>query len=83
MTRRVWLPSFALLALAGCGSGEEKQWYKPNVNYTVAEFQRDQAECTKDGALDEICLKRRGWVPLSADRPAPVKPPEPTPGGRY
>ncbi|HET7873987.1 MAG TPA: hypothetical protein VFN71_00575 [Methylomirabilota bacterium] len=71
------------VGLGACGFTEEKQWYKPNQNYTVAEFQRDQATCTKSKMLDEACMKERGWVPLSADRGAPVKAPEPGRGPRY
>jgi len=64
------------IALAACSSGPEKQWYKPGANYTVAEFQRDQKECTKNKVLDEECMKERGWVALSADvdkGPPPMK----------
>jgi len=58
--------------LAACG-GPEKQWYKPGVDYTVADFQRDRAACEKkNGEVDEDCLKQRGWTPLSADKDKPV-----------
>ena len=46
-----------------------RQWYKPNVNYTVDEFKRDRDGCTKDKVLDEPCMKERGWIPLTSDRP--------------
>ena len=61
--------------LTGCGS-TGKQWYKPNVEYTVAEFQRDRTACEKNGELDEECLRQRGWVSLSPDKdkPPPVLP---------
>ena len=61
--------------LTGCGS-TAKQWYKPNVEYTVAEFQRDRTACEKNGELDEECLRQRGWVSLSPDKdkPPPVLP---------
>ena len=61
--------------LAACGSGE-KQWYKPNAEYTVAEFQRDRTACEKNGQIDEGCLRQRGWVSLSPDKEksAPVMP---------
>ena len=55
-----------MLATAGCKSAADKQWYKPGIAYTVAEFQRDEAECTKNRVLDEECLKQRGWVPLTS-----------------
>ncbi|HEX5529473.1 MAG TPA: hypothetical protein VFZ82_07935 [Methylomirabilota bacterium] len=59
--------------LIGCSSDRDRQWYKPNVNYTVDEFKRDRDACTsKDKVLDEQCMKQRGWVPLTSDRePAP------------
>jgi hypothetical protein len=78
---RIFVLTVTLLTLAACYAGEvEKQWYKPGVDYTVAEFKRDQAACTKNKVLDEACLKQRGWVGLSGDREPPVKPPDP--GGR-
>jgi hypothetical protein len=61
----------ALVLLTACGSGD-KQWYKPNVEYTVAEFQRDRAACEKGRQLDEECLRQRGWVSLSSDKEKPV-----------
>ena len=68
---------FVLLALAvlaaGCGGISETQWYKPGENYTVAEFQRDHAACTKKGELDTACMKQRGWVSLSGDVPPKPK----------
>ncbi|MEX2221232.1 MAG: hypothetical protein WEG40_05470 [Candidatus Rokuibacteriota bacterium] len=75
----------ALSVLAGCSSERERQWYKPAANYTVAEFQRDRDQCTKDNVLDEQCLKRKGWVPLSGDRePADAPKAAPNPRGpRY
>jgi hypothetical protein len=64
-----------LVLLTGCGSGE-KQWYKPNADYTVAEFQRDRTACEKNGQIDEDCLRQRGWLSLSPDKdkPPPVIP---------
>jgi hypothetical protein len=76
----------ALLALGcvACASQPERQWYKPgDPNYTQADFRRDEAACTRNRVLDEECLKQRGWVPLSADRPAPPTGPQPGRGGRY
>jgi hypothetical protein len=64
------------IALVACGSGPEKQWYKPGANYTISEFQHDQKECTKNDVLDEECMRERGWVTLSADTdksPPPMK----------
>ena len=66
-------------ALPAAARTGDKQWYKPGVDYTVADFQRDRAACEKKGELDEECLKQRGWTPLSADKDksgpaAPVSP---------
>ena len=80
MVRRIFLLLIAVLSLVACG-GREKQWYKPNQNYTVAEFQRDEAACTKDGVLDEECLKQRGWIAISADRDKPPPVPAQSPKG--
>ncbi len=76
----------APLLLVGCSSERDRQWYKPGVNYTVAEFTRDRDECTKSRELDEQCMKQRGWVPLTSDRePSSTtsKPPQSPRGPRY
>src|SRR5262245_8494775 len=65
---------------AGCGV-PERQWYKPGVDYTVADFQRDRAACEKKGEVDEECLRQRGWLPLSADKEKPVNLAPQTPRG--
>jgi hypothetical protein len=67
-------------ALAGCAT--EKQWMKVGEPYTTAEFRRDYAECskTKNGSLDEECMRTRGWVdlkPSRGDRAADTPPPPP------
>lgn len=72
----------ASFILVGCSSERDRQWYKPGANYTVAEFTRDRDECTKDRVLDEACMKRKGWVPLTSDREPPKAPPNPR-GPRY
>src|SRR5215831_6349445 len=43
MTRWMLLLATCLLSLAACASDSEKQWYKPGVSYTMADFERDQA----------------------------------------
>lgn len=60
---------------AGCASTEEPLWYKPGGNYTTAEFNRDRDSCTRDRKLDAQCLKAKGWVTVSPDRPASTAPP--------
>jgi hypothetical protein len=74
----------ASLIPVGCSSERDRQWYKPGVNYTVAEFTRDRDECTKNRVLDEQCMKQKGWVPLTSDREPPKGPPAANPRGpRY
>jgi hypothetical protein len=78
-TSRLPIAVLALAAaLAGCAT--EKQWMKVGESYTTAEFRRDYADCskTKNGKLDEDCLRSRGWVDMkpskgdrAADTPAP------------
>jgi hypothetical protein len=70
-------------ALCGCAH-DERQWMKLDQTYTIADFQRDHAACSKNGTLDEACMRAKGWIdvnPSSADRAAD-KPPPPNPG-RY
>jgi hypothetical protein len=65
--RRGLLPGFGLavvLAASGCAS-DERQWLKPNESYTTEEFRRDHAACTKNGKLDDTCMRSRGWVAVN------------------
>lgn len=81
MRRLILLLPVAALALAACSSSADsgKQWYKPNVDYTAADFERDRLACTdKKKKLDEECLKQRGWASLGGDIEPSVKPPDPT-----
>jgi len=55
------------LSLVACTSTTEKQWYKPNGNYTMADFDRDRADCTKNKVLVDQCMEDRVWVSLSSD----------------
>jgi hypothetical protein len=79
MTRRFRLALFVVAAaLAGCAA--EKQWMKVGEPYTTAEFRRDYADCskTKDGTLDDECMRAKGWVdmkPSKGDRAADTPPP--------
>src|SRR5262249_32841552 len=76
-----------ILALSACRRATDKQWYKPNSDYTTAEVERDRVACTPKGtnALDEPCMLDRGWLPLSGDIGPAVKAPQmPRPrGGKY
>jgi PBP1b-binding outer membrane lipoprotein LpoB len=80
MKRMIALLPIALLFLAACNSTADKQWYKPNENYTAADFSRDSAACTdkKTKVLDESCMKDHGWVALGGDIGPPLKTPDPT-----
>jgi len=84
MKRLIALLPIAAVILTGCSNAAtEKQWYKPNVNYTAADFERDRAACTdkKLKTLDEACMKDRGWVALGGDIGPAVKAPEPSSRG--
>ena len=87
MIRLAFLLSITALSLYGCASDAGKQWYKPNANYTVADFQRDEIACTKNRVLDEACLRERGWEGITADEDKGLTPVRPVPpkagGGRY
>lgn len=67
----------------GCTREPQRQWQKFGQPYTmqdVQEFQRDKAECTREKKLDFDCMRARGWVDVSPDRPAPPPEPERVPG---
>jgi hypothetical protein len=75
-TRGAFFVLFLLLGSAlGCASSDERLWYKPGGNYTTAEFNQDRDACTRGKKLDEECLKAKGWVTVSPDRPTPTAPP--------
>jgi hypothetical protein len=82
MNRLIVFLAACALVLAGCGytGRAEKQWYKPNADYTTADFERDSASCTdkKTKALAEDCMRQLGWAALGPDIGPPVKAPEPT-----
>jgi len=73
------LAVLAAVAVA-CSAHDERQWYKPNADYTVAEFKRDEVTCTVNKQLNEDCLRGRGWLPLGGDNVAPKAEPVPTRG---
>ena len=74
-----------MLSLVGCSTERDRQWYKPSAAYTVDEFTRDRDACTKSNTLDEQCLKERGWLPMTSDKPADTgpKPASSQTRGRY
>ena len=53
-----------ILIVSACGTATDKQWYKPNADYTTADFERDRVDCTpkRSNTLDETCMKDRGWL---------------------
>lgn len=67
VSRQGFLLAIAGLSLTACASGPEREWYKPGGSYTVADWERDEAACRKNRAVDEECLKERGWIPLSIE----------------
>lgn len=73
--------SLLILGGAGCATVEEPLWYKPGRDYTTAEFHRDREACTTGKKLDHDCMKAKGWMAVSPDRPEPA--PSPPPRGRY
>jgi hypothetical protein len=54
----------AALLLGACAS-EEKEWMKIDSKFTMQDFQRDYAACSKGGRLNETCMQSRGWVAVS------------------
>ena len=67
------------LALAACGSADDREWMKVGQTYTTNEFRRDYRECTRKGDVDEGCMRQRGWVSVNPSKsetsPGPPKPP--------
>jgi hypothetical protein len=66
------------LLVAGCGSQSGREWMKVNERYTVEEFRRDHAECSRSGKLDEACMRSRGWVDVArpAEKPSDLAEPK-------
>ena len=58
------LTATAVLMIAGCAS-DDRQWLKVDQKYTTEEFRRDHAACTRDGKLDDACMRSRGWVAVN------------------
>ena len=91
MRNLMWTFAAALvLMIAGCAS-DDRQWMKLDQKYTTEEFRRDHAACTRDGKLDDACMRSRGWVAVNpmgkaeqqrADPNSSPLGPRPT-GGRY
>ena len=82
MLRRALLLGCCVAAIvAGCGGYSDKQWMKVNESYTTEEFRRDHKACSRGLALDEACMRAKGWIdvkPSAKDRTADT-PPAPVP----
>ena len=71
-TRRLVVGLVAVASLAGCGTEDDRQWMKINERYTAADFRRDLTACTKNGTLNDDCMRAHGWVALTpkVEKPA-------------
>jgi hypothetical protein len=87
MRMRTVLIGLGLAATLGACSSGNREWMKVGQPYTVEEFRRDFAACTKDGQLDETCMRGRGWVDVNPKVDKPEKKTEPdtrnVPARRY
>jgi hypothetical protein len=63
MSSRAWFLGVAAAALfTACTASDNREWMKVNERYSVEEFRRDHAECSRSGKLDDACMRSRGWV---------------------
>jgi hypothetical protein len=69
MRTRTILVALGLIAALGSCVSTKREWMKIGQPYTVEEFRRDFAQCTKDKELDEACMRDRGWVDMTAQKP--------------
>ena len=85
------IPVILALAVAGCGTSDDRQWLKVDQKYTTEEFRRDHAACMQSGKLDDTCMRSRGWVAVNptVTKGEQVRDPNASPlgpaqkGGRY
>jgi hypothetical protein len=61
-----------VVAAAACTQEPDRQWMKPGP-YTVEEFHRDTADCTRRGELDADCMQAKGWIAVQPLQPEPPK----------
>jgi hypothetical protein len=54
----------AAAVLGGCVH-DERQWMKLDASYTRQDFERDWAACTRNGKVDEACMRNLGWVAVN------------------
>jgi hypothetical protein len=70
MFLRTVLLMFVLGALVACESAiDNREWMKINEKYTGEDFRRDVKACSKSGNLDGGCMRSRGWVDVSKNKP--------------
>ncbi|MBI1736861.1 MAG: hypothetical protein HYR51_16965 [Candidatus Rokubacteria bacterium] len=82
MLSRAWLIALAAAGLlAACASSDDREWMKVNERYSVEDFRRDHAACSKSGKLDDACMRSRGWVDVRSS--ATDKAPELKKRGTY
>ena len=83
--RNTLLLALGALALASCGSLDNREWMKLDQRYTKEEFARDHRDCSRDEKAFEGCMRQRGWVPVSPSKADSAPPPDPVPRarGRY
>jgi hypothetical protein len=83
-TDTLMLAAFVGLGLTACVA-DSKDWMKVgDQKFTKAEFQKDYRECIKDRAVDEACMRDRGWVsvnPSKGETPTPDQTRQPRRGG--
>jgi hypothetical protein len=63
-SRRVLLVTVLVLLVGGCAL-DNREWMKLSGRYTTEDFRRDRTRCTKNGDLDEVCMRDLGWVAVS------------------
>ncbi len=65
MPPRIILLALGLIGILGSCTSTNREWMKIGQPYTVEEFRRDFAQCTKSKELDEACMRDRGWVDMN------------------
>jgi hypothetical protein len=82
-----WKTTIAAILLgsviSGCSASSDRQWMKINETYNTADFRRDHAACTKSGALDEDCMRSRGWVDVNPSKAEKSAEPDSARSGVY
>ena len=70
MFLRAGLLALAIGTLVACASPtDDREWMKVNEKYSGDDFRRDVKACSKAGVLDDTCMRARGWVDVSRNKP--------------